>query len=75
MLASALGVVALGRPRAQNRLRGGAIFRLGQKLLVGPLLHLSHSRERALLFHPDLSLFGHRGASIDAASSGLPVPT
>ena len=54
-----LRVVALGRPRAEDRLRGGAILGLRLEFLVGARLELLHRRQLALLFDPHRALLGH----------------
>ena len=61
VLARRLGVVALGRPRAEDRLRRGLVALLALELLVGAVLELRDRGERARLLDLDLALFGrHR---------------
>ena len=64
VLARALGVVALGGARAEDRLGGGAEAGLGLELLVGAGLEPLHGGHRGLLLDADLPLLGRHDVSV-----------
>jgi hypothetical protein len=65
VLARGLGVVALGRPGPEDRLRGGLVLGLAGELVVRPALERLHRRKGAALLDLDLALLrGHGRESI-----------
>lgn len=68
MSPSGLGVIALGRPRAQDRLGGSLEPSLGLELLVRAAFKLLHGRHLTALLHShDPLLLGHTDDVIRAA--------
>ena len=61
VVARGVGVVALGRPGAEDRERGGLELLLALELLVGAVLERLHGGEGALLLDADLTGLGRHG--------------
>ena len=61
VVARGVGVVALGRPGAEDGERGGLELLLALELLVGAVLERLHGGQGALLLDADLTGLGRHG--------------